>query len=450
MENQNFNQPIRNQPLPQNPQTSSIMPKAKPKKNLWIAFGILGAILIIAIISFFYFYKGEQPKPVDITDINNIVEANNQFALDYYSQLKKDDDENIFFSPFSISSALAMTYEGARGETAEEIQSVFYFPVDDSLMRTEYAAVFDELNKGDKKYELSTANALWAQEDYQFLDEYLNRVEEYYGGKANNLDFKKDPEGSRVTINDWVEDQTNDKIKDLIPQGVINELTRLILTNAIYFKGEWVKQFNEEETKEEDFRISKNNFVRVPMMQRTDEDARFNYAENDKLQILEMPYSGEELSMLILLPKNDDLRAIENLLSTPKLSEWKKDLENQRVDVYIPKFKFETKYFMANDLKTMGMPTAFQWPGADFSGMDGKKDLYIGEVIHQAFVEVNEEGTEAAAATAVIMFEGVSISMGQETPEIPIFYADHPFIFLIQERASGNILFIGRVINPTL
>jgi serpin B len=448
MENQNFNQPIRNQPLPQNPQTSSIMPKAKPKKNLWIAFGILGAILIIAIISFLYFNKGEQPKPIDITDINNIVEANNQFALDYYSQLKEKDDGNIFFSPFSISSALAITYEGARGETAEEIQTVFYFPADDNLRRTEYATVFDELNKEDKKYKLSTANALWAQEDYQFLTEYLDTVEKYYGGKATNLDFVKDPEGSRVTINNWVEDQTNDKIRDLIPQGVIDELTRLILTNAIYFKGEWVKQFNEEETKEEDFRISKNDYVEVQMMQRTDEEAKFNYAENDKLQILEMPYSGEELSMLILLPKNDDLTVIEDLLSTQKLSEWEKDLENQRVDVYIPKFKFETKYFMANDLKTMGMPTAFQWPGADFSGMDGTKDLYIGEVIHQAFVEVNEEGTEAAAATAVIMVG--SVSMEQETPEIPVFRADHPFIFLIQEKASGNILFMGRVVNPTL
>jgi serpin B len=448
MENQNFNQPIQNQPLPQNPQTSSIMPKAKPKKNLWIAFGILGAILIIAIISFLYFNKGEQPKPIDITDINNIVEANNQFALDYYSQLKEKDDGNIFFSPFSISSALAITYEGARGETAEEIQTVFYFPADDNLRRTEYATVFDELNKEDKKYKLSTANALWAQEDYQFLTEYLDTVEKYYGGKATNLDFVKDPEGSRVTINNWVEDQTNDKIRDLIPQGVIDELTRLILTNAIYFKGEWVKQFNEEETKEEDFRISKNDYVEVQMMQRTDEEAKFNYAENDKLQILEMPYSGEELSMLILLPKNDDLTVIEDLLSTQKLSEWEKDLENQRVDVYIPKFKFETKYFMANDLKTMGMPTAFQWPGADFSGMDGTKDLYIGEVIHQAFVEVNEEGTEAAAATAVIMVG--SVSMEQETPEIPVFRADHPFIFLIQEKASGNILFMGRVVNPTL
>ena len=455
MENQNFNQPVSDQPLPENPQTPPIMPDAKSKKKIWIISGILGAVLVIAITSFFYLNKGKQltPTPINteqpkLADINNVVDANNQFALDYYSQLKKKDSGNIFFSPFSISSALAMTYEGAKGQTAEEMRSVFYFPADDNLRRTEYAAIFDELNKGDKKYKLSTANAIWAQKDYQFLAEYFNRVEKYYGGKANNLDFAKDPEGSRITINNWVEDQTNDKIKDLIPQRVIDALTRLVLTNAIYFKGEWVKQFNVEDTRDENFRISKNNSVKVPMMQRTDEDAKFNYAENDKLQILEMPYSGEELSMLVLLPINDDLATLEDLLSTKKLSGWKKDLEEQRVKVFIPKFKFETKCFMADDLKTMGMPKAFQWPGADFSGMDGTKNLYIGQVIHQAFVEVNEEGTEAAAATAVVMLEGAA--PGQKTPKIPVFRADHPFIFLIQEKASGNILFMGRVVNPTL
>lgn len=278
--------------------------------------------------------------------------------------------------------------------------------------------------------------------------DYFNVVEKYYGGKANNLDFKKDPEGSRITINNWVEDQTNDKIRDLIPPGCIDPSTRLVITNAIYFKGEWVRQFNEKETKEEDFRISKNNIVKVPMMRRTDEEAKFNYAENDRLQILEMPYSGEELSMLILLPKNGDLATLENLLTTKNLSKWKKDLKNQRVKIFIPKFKFETKYFMADDLKTMGMPTAFQRSSADFSGMDGTKNLYIGEVIHQAFIEVNEKGTEAAAATAEVLIQ--AIRPKQKTPEIPVFRADHPFIFLIQEKSSGNILFIGRVVNPTL
>ncbi len=378
--------------------------------------------------------------------VANVVEANNQFAFEYYSHLKNRETGNIFFSPFSISSALVMTYEGAREQTAKEMQSVLHFPADDNLRRTEYLKIFNELNKKDKKYELNIANALWAQEDYQFLSDYIDTVEKYYGGKTNNLDFVKDPEGSRVTINDWVEKQTKDKIKDLIPQGVINDMTRLVLTNAIYFKGEWVKQFDKENTTDEDFRINENDSVKVPMMQRTDEEAEFNYAENKDLQILEMPYSGEDLSMLILLPKDDDLAKVENSLSIENLAQWKKDLKKQRVEVFVPKFKFETKYLMTEDLKAMGMPTAFGL-GADFSGMDGKKDLFISAVIHQAFVEVNEEGTEAAAATGVVMMLGAL--PGEET-KIPVFRADHPFIFLIQEKNSGNILFVGRVVNPAL
>jgi len=378
--------------------------------------------------------------------VANVVEANNQFAFEYYSHLKNRETGNIFFSPFSISSALVMTYEGAREQTAKEMQSVLHFPADDNLRRTEYLKIFNELNKKDKKYELNIANALWAQKDYQFLSDYIDTVEKYYGGKTNNLDFVKDPEGSRVTINDWVEKQTKDKIKDLIPQGVINDMTRLVLTNAIYFKGEWVKQFDKENTTDEDFRINENDSVKVPMMQRTDEEAEFNYAENKDLQILEMPYSGEDLSMLILLPKDDDLAKVENSLSIENLAQWKKDLKKQRVEVFVPKFKFETKYLMTEDLKAMGMPTAFGL-GADFSGMDGKKDLFISAVIHQAFVEVNEEGTEAAAATGVVMMLGAL--PGEET-KIPVFRADHPFIFLIQEKNSGNILFVGRVVNPAL
>jgi serpin B len=406
---------------------------------------------IMIIGGVFLFREGKisllelQQKPMDI---NNVVDANNRFALDYYSKLKDKDSNNIFFSPFSISSALAMTYEGAKGQTAEEIQSVFYFPEDSDSRRKEYSAIFDEINKKDKEYKLSNANALWAQDDYQFLKDYFDNVEKYYGGKVTNLDFKKDPEGSRVTINNWVEKQTENKIKNLISFGGINTETKLILTNAIYFKGEWVKQFNKDNTKEENFRTYKDGIVKAQMMQRTDEKAIFNYTEDSNLQILEMPYSGDELSILLLLPKNDNLEKLESLLSTKKLLEWKKDLKEQRVKIYIPKFKFETRYLMTNDLKSMGMPTAFS-SLADFSGMTGYKELKINEVIHKAFVEVNEEGTEAAAVTSVEM-RPMSISSPQKKPEIPIFRADHSFIFLIQQKSTGNILFMGRVVNPTL
>ncbi|MBA7514216.1 hypothetical protein ES705_06241 [subsurface metagenome] len=374
--------------------------------------------------------------------VNAVVNANNQFAFELYSKYKDEySDDNIFFSPFSISTALAMTYEGAIGQTAEEMQSVFHFPADNDVRRPAFAKIYNEINEKEKgkQYKLHTANALWAQKDYQFLNEYFGTTEKYYRGKVTNLDFRSEPEPSRITINNWVEDQTNDKIKDLIPPGGIDPLTRLVLTNAIYFKGTWVLQFDKNKTREADFRVSPTKTVKVEMMSLTGEKAKYNYAETTHLQILEMPYEGEELSMVVLLPKGDTLDKLEQSLTVEKLNEWRGMLQKERVDVYMPKFKFETKYFMALDLAEMGMPSAFTGE-ADFSGMTGKRDLYISQVIHQAFVEVNEEGTEAAAATAAIMEEGAVMSK--------VFRADHPFIFIIQQKDTGNILFLGKVVDP--
>ena len=378
--------------------------------------------------------------------VNVIVTANNQFAFDLYSEFKDTPEHkegNIFFSPYSISVALAMTYEGARGQTAEEMQSVLHIPKDDNLRRANFAKIFNDINKEDKKYKLSTANALWAQKDYNFLEGYTSTIEQYYGGRVTNLDFVSESEKSRQTINGWIEDQTNDKIKDLIPPGVLNDLTRLVLTNAIYFKGTWVKQFDKKDTIDEDFKTGSGQTVKVPMMRLTGDDAEFNYAETDDIQILEMPYDGEELSMLIILPKENNLGDIEGAITPEKLLEWKNMLSEQIVDIFIPKFKFETKYFMVDTLAKMGMPSAFNAPPADFSGMDGTKDLKIQNVIHQAFVEVNEEGTEAAAATAVV------VGIESDGPIIPIFRADHPFMFIIQDKETENILFIGRVSDPS-
>ncbi|MFH1584157.1 MAG: serpin family protein [Actinomycetota bacterium] len=368
--------------------------------------------------------------------VETVINANNQFTLDLYLKFK-DEEENIFFSPYSISTALVMTYEGARGKTAEEMRSVFYFPEDDDMRRYSFARIYNQINKKDKKYKLHTANALWTQIDYSFLDEYLDVVEKYYAGKATNLDFVNETEKSRKTINSWVEEKTNNKIKNLIPAGILDAETRLVLTNAIYFKGTWLLQFNKEYTRQEDFRVSPEKTVKVDMMSLTDEE--FNYAETEELQILELLYEGEDLSMLIILPKENDLNSLEDSFSLEKLSELRNSLGVQKVDIYIPKFKFETKYFMVKTLKEMGMPTAFSMD-ADFSGMDGATDLFIANVIHQAFVDVNEEGTEAAAATGVVM----ELKAAMPT----VFRADHPFIFMIQERETGNILLLGRVIDP--
>jgi len=282
-----------------------------------------------------------------------------------------------------------------------------------------------------------------AQYDYQFLEEYFSRVEQYYGGKVANLDFKQEPEKSRQTINSFIEQQTNDKIKELLPKSppVIKSDTRLVLTNAIYFKGEWVLQFDKSKTKEAEFKITPTQSVKAQMMTLIGEKAKFNYAETENLQILEMPYKGEELSMLVLLPREGTLEEFEQSLTIQKLNEWKNSIQETKIDVYLPKFKFETKYFMKEDLKAMGMPTAFSM-AADFSGMTGSQDLFIDNVIHQAFIEVNEEGTEAAAATAVIMAE-------ESAAFSNMFKADHPFIFIIQEKETGNILFMGKMSDPT-
>jgi len=373
--------------------------------------------------------------------VQEVVDANNQFAIDMYSEIK-DGGENVFFSPYSISNGFAITYEGSRGETADEIKSVLHFPDDDIILRSSYARLHNMLNKPNDNYELSVANAFWAHEDYPFLEEYKDLIQKYYAAGIENLDFVGETEKSRVTINDWVEKQTRNKIKDLIPLGVLSSDTRFVITNAIYFRGFWTNKFDKSETKEEDFRLTSGETVKVPMMRLEDDDLEFNYTETDEAQVLELPYKGGDLSMVILLPKNDDIAGLESSLNSQKLEEWRSGFIGRTVYVYLPKFKFETKYFLKDILYEMGMPLAFGRE-ADFSGMDGSQMLFIDKVIHQAFVEVDEEGTEAAAATAIIG------ALKAGPPSHIEFRADHPFIFLIQEKSTGNILFMGKVGNPS-
>jgi serpin B len=388
----------------------------------------------------------EQPSPAD-TEV--VVEANNRFACDLYQRLsdeERNEGENIFFSPYSISTALALTYEGAAGETADEIRAVFYFPENRSALREGSKALIDDVNRGDSAYTLRTANALWAEKTHPFLPGYISVAEDYYGAEVENLDFINAPDASRQTINRWVEDQTEDLIRDLIPEGAINSLTRLVITNAVYFKGTWVLQFDENLTSKSAFTTARGETVTVQMMQRTDEEARYPYAETDDLQILKMPYEHggtKSLSMLVLLPETNDIRAAEEALGTPELSEAIAGMEEERVMVYFPKFTLECDYLLTDTLPAMGMPTAFG-SSADFSGLDGTPELFITDVIHKAFIEVNEEGTEAAAATAVVLGKGVAI---EEDP-VPVFRADHPFVFMIIDDENGNVLFMGRIAEP--
>jgi len=425
--------------------------KQKQASATAIILVVVGIAALVTAGLFLFPYPPSRPPRADDTGsteqgIQEVVNANNQFAFELYSELDKSGQGNLFYSPYSIFSALAMTYEGARGKTAEEMKQVLHLPDDKNKIRSGFKDIYNELNKADKTYKLTTANALWAQEDYPFIDDYFSVVNKYYDGEVTNLDFKTDTENSRITINKWVEDKTNDKIQDLIPKGMLNPATRLVLTNAIYFKANWSKQFDARDTTDGKFKLSSGQEVDARMMHKTSD---YNYGETDDLQILEMDYLGNDLSMLIILPKENDIAQIEDDLSTENLENWKKNMQTEKVRVILPRFKFETKYFMAKNLIEMGMPTAFKYPDADFSGMhipiSIEDRLFISEVIHQTFIEVAEYGTEAAAATAVIMAE----SSAGPIEEPKIFKADHPFIFIIQEKKTGNILFMGKVVDPT-
>lgn len=422
---------------------------------------IFAIIIVLALIFASLYIMNNDDSEVDVivkNDTNiiypsvepsyalDVKAANNQLALDLYS-IYSQQDGNVFYSPYSISSALSMTYEGAKGKTAEEMRSVLHLPESREQVRTEYKALFEEMNKPGKPYFLKTANALWAQKDYPFLDSYFKNVETYYSGKATNLDFIKDTENSRVTINDWVEEKTNDKIKDLIPKGVLAPETTLVLTNTLYFKGNWSSKFEAENTKEADFTQTNGEKIKVNMMHQT---SYYDYIESEETQMIELNYLGDDLSMIVILPK-EDIVDFEKTLTSDKIEKLKNSSKREKVALSLPKFKFETKYTMSKNLKAMGMPTAFDGYKADFTAMFDKsavpsdENLYIDEVIHQTFIEVTEYGTEAAAATAVVMVRTTSVDM--EEPKI--FNANHPFIFIIQQKDTGNILFMGRVSTPT-
>lgn len=369
-----------------------------------------------------------------------VVRGNNAFALDLYATLK-DLDGNLFFSPYSISTALAMTYAGTRGNTQAQMARVFHFDLDQEDLHPAFRVLINQLNAQGKRrgYQLNIANALWGQKGYRFLKEFLDLTRTNYGAVLNEVDFTSEAarEVARRRINTWVEKQTKGKIKDLIKPGILNELTRLVLTNAIYFKGDWASQFEEEQTKLSPFTVRVDKKIDVPMMCQSGD---FKFMEEAGFQMLELPYVENELSMVVLLPKKmDGLAELEDSLTADNLKEWLGSLREQRVNVYLPKFKITSEFRLDKTLKSMGMTDAFS-PEADFSGMTGDTDLFISAVLHKAFVDVNEEGTEAAAATGVVMEMCVS--------PVLFFRADHPFIFLIRDTRSGSILFLGRLMNP--
>jgi serpin B len=376
-----------------------------------------------------------------------LVEGNSAFALELYQALKEKGG-NLFYSPYSISLALAMTYAGANGETAQQMADVLHFILGQDKLHPAFNWLDAELakrgegaqGKDGKGFRLNIANAIWGQKDYEFLPAFLDVLAENYGAGLRILDFRTETEKSRVAINDWVSDQTEGRIKDLIPQGAINELTRLVLTNAIYFNAAWEYPFDEKMTANGPFYLLDGGQVTVPMMKQTES---FGYAKGEGYQAVELPYDGSELSMVILLPEAGQFEAFEAGIQAQQIDAIISDLKNTRVTLTMPQFKFESQFSLKDTLAEMGMRDAFSPDEADFSGMTGNPELFISDVVHKAFVAVDEAGTEAAAATAVIV--GTTSAPTEPPVEVTI---DHPFIFLIRDIQTGAILFVGRVLNP--
>jgi serpin B len=378
---------------------------------------------------------------VPSADTQEVVAGNTAFATDLYAKLKTGEG-NLFFSPYSISTALAMTYAGARGETAHQMANVLHLGMSQERLHPGFAALEGELNAVQKKgkVQLSVANSLWPQKGHSFLPVYVDLLKRHYGASVTGLDYAGAAESARKTINDWVEDKTVQKIKDLIKPGVLGPDTLLVLANAIYFKGNWVSQFNPKQTREDLFHTATGTQVVSSMMNR---EGKCSYAETLDLQALELPYDGYDLSMIVLLPrKAEGIGALESELTPVNLAQWTKSLRERKIILFLPKFRLTCEFSLKETLVAMGMTDPFSGT-ADFSGMDGSHDLFISAVVHKAFVDVNEEGTEAAAATAVRMKRGYA------PPKVPVFRADHPFVFLIRDKHNGSILFLGRVTDPT-
>jgi len=406
--------------------------------------------------------KDAETSQPTVLDMSTAAEQANIFAGHLYARVASDNPGNLFFSPLSIHAALAMTYAGARGETANQMRKVldFSYGPDEGIEHHAYSQLLQALNSppsiqvpstdsGAREmverqvFDLIVANRLWGQAGFAWNPGYIELTRREYLAGLETVDFEHDSEGAREQINNWVEETTRDRIKDLIPAGALDRLTRLVLTNAIYFKANWASAFKEQATQPAPFYLQGGQSVVVPMMHQSE---KFGYLEDEDWQALEMPYEDNVLSMIVLLPADRDgaLSQMEQQLSSGEILAELNILESQDVQVWLPKFEMTEELDLGSTLKAMGMTLAFS-DDADFSGMAPGANLQISKALHKAFVEVDEKGTEAAAATAVVI--GLtSMPMQPEQPEV--FRADRPFVFLIRHKESGAILFTGRVMDP--
>ncbi len=376
------------------------------------------------------------------TNQHAVAEAGNHFAFGLYERLQTGHDGNLFFSPASLSSALAMTYAGARGQTAEEMARVLHF----RLPMEKLHPAFGDLRRGwdarddEQGDRLSEANRLWGQRGLSFSPEFLAVTREHYGAELAQVDFAGQTEQARQRINAWVDERTQGKIRELIAPGVLGAATRLVLTNAIDFKGRWTEPFRKELTRAAPFHISAGQQADVPLMY---QQGDFTYWAGDGLKVLELPYTDGDLAMLVLLPDAPDgLSALEARLTAANLSRWRASLRPREVRVFLPRFTSTSRFRLAEVLRSMGMTRLFTPGEADLTGMSREGGLSLSAVIHEAVVDVNEEGTEAVAAT------GSDVKSAEDLREPATFRADHPFVFLIQDNRSGIILFLGRQVDP--
>lgn len=391
----------------------------------------------------------DQPRDlspaVGSEEVTELAAANAAFAFDLYRALRGAEG-NLFFSPYSISVALAMTYAGAAGNTADQMASSMHFTLPrDRLHPAFNAYALDLQNRAEAEtegtaFELSVANSLWGQQDFPFRREFLDLLAEHYGAGMRLVDFAADPEAARLAINGWVSDETRDKILDLIPSGAIDPLTRLVLANAIYFQAGWLHPFEAEATTTEPFHLLDGTTVDAPLMH---QDRAYGRSVRDGYRAVELPYASGNMSMLILLPDEGEFRSVEEALGPEMVQQLVDELTFGPVILSLPRFSYDSDFSLEAALRNLGMTDAFDPGSADFSGMDGRRDLFIGSILHKAFVSVDEHGTEAAAATAVIM-ELTSAYLDEPI----VFTVDRPFLFLIRDRETGSILFLGRVLDP--
>jgi len=390
-------------------------------------------IIIFALLSF---------NSGTAQDLSKQVENNNKFCFDLYNYLDVGN-ENLFISPFSVSSALAMTYEGAKEKTRKEMSEILHFPDNNEEINQNFSDIINRTqnSKDKKKYTFNIANSLWAQNDFEFLHSFFTTIKKYYNAPVESVNFKdeKEREKARLTINAWVAKKTNDKIKDLLDKSALDNDTKMVLVNAVYFIAEWQKTFNKKNTKADDF-YTFNGKVKKDFMHTS---SRMRYAYTDSIQLLEIPYKDQKASMIILMPdKVSQFNKVKKVLNNMYFESLLKKAEYQNISLSLPKFKIEYKENLAKVLFKAGMKRAFS-NKADFSGISCKKNLKIDKVIHQTFINVDESGTEAAAATAVVMKRVTSVNPNNKV----VFKADRPFIFLIKEKSTGSILFIGQLIK---